>query len=77
MPSKKQDPAKPVTAREELEALLLAGLERGEPALVTDEDWERLRRQALASDEDYAGLAGRGRTGLRFAAMSGRKSRRD
>jgi hypothetical protein len=50
-PSKKHDPAKPVIAREELEALLLSGLESGEPAPVTDEDWERLRRRALAGTE--------------------------
>jgi hypothetical protein len=50
-PSKKHDPAKPVSTREELEELLLAGLASGEPRPVTDEDWERLRQRALAGTE--------------------------
>lgn len=48
---KKHDPAKPVDTREELEELLLAGLESGEPRSVTDEDWERLYQRALAGTE--------------------------
>jgi hypothetical protein len=50
-PSRKHDPAKPVSTREELEELLLAGLASGEPRPVTDEDWERLRQCALAGIE--------------------------
>jgi hypothetical protein len=49
--SKKHDPAEPVVTQEELEELLLAGLESGEPRPVTEEDWERLRRRALADTE--------------------------
>ena len=50
-PSKKHDPANPVATREELEELLLAGLASGEPRPVTEEDWEKLRRRALAGTE--------------------------
>jgi len=50
-PSEKHDPAEPVVKQEELEELLLAGLESGEPRPVTEEDWERLRRRALADTE--------------------------
>jgi hypothetical protein len=46
-PPRKHDPAQPVATREELEALLLAGLASGDPRPVTDEDWERLRQRAL------------------------------
>ena len=48
---KKHDPSRPVADREELEALLVAGLESGEPRTVTDEDWERLYERALAGTE--------------------------
>lgn len=50
-PSKKHDPANPVATQEELEELLLAGLASGERRLVTEEDWEKLRRRALAGTE--------------------------
>ena len=36
---------------EELEARLLEGLKRGEAKPLGEEDWERLRRRALASAE--------------------------
>lgn len=42
----KHDPAKPVATQEELEKLLLAGLESGEPHPVSEGDWERLRKRA-------------------------------
>lgn len=42
----KHDPAKPVATQEELEKLLLAGLQSGEPQPVSEEDWERLRNRA-------------------------------
>jgi len=50
-PSEKHDPAKPVATREELEALLLAGLASGEPQPVMEDDWQRLRQRALAGTE--------------------------
>ena len=51
MASKPHDPAKPVETKEELERLLLEGLESGEPRPVTDEDWEALRQRALAGTD--------------------------
>jgi hypothetical protein len=47
----KHDPAKPVATQEELEKLLLAGLESGEPHPVSEEDWERLRDRAAQGAE--------------------------
>jgi hypothetical protein len=51
MATKSHDPAKPVASKEELEELLLAGLESGEPRPVTEQDWEAWRRRALANTE--------------------------
>ena len=48
---KKHDPAAPVATREELEELLLAGLASGEPRPMTDENWEQLRKRALAGTD--------------------------
>ena len=45
----KHDPRRPVSTREELEHLLLAGLASGEPSPMTEEDWERLRQRALGT----------------------------
>jgi len=50
-PPDNHDPSKPVATRDELEALLLAGLASGEPQPVTEDDWERLRQRALAGTE--------------------------
>ena len=47
----KHDPAKPVATQEELEKLLLAGLDSGEPHPVSEEDWERLRNRAAQGTE--------------------------
>lgn len=51
MATSAHDPAKSVRTREELEALLLAGLDSGEPKPVTEADWEALRRRALEGTE--------------------------
>lgn len=51
MANKPHDPAKPVASKEELQELLLAGLESGEPRPVTEQDWEGWRRRALANTE--------------------------
>ena len=48
-PEKSAD--KVVRTREELEALLVEGLESGEPRPLTEEDWESLRQRALAGSE--------------------------
>lgn len=45
------DPAKPVASTEELEALLVAGLESGAPRPMTDDDWDALRRRAMMDTE--------------------------
>lgn len=45
------DPAKPVESVEELEDLLLAGLESGEPRPMNDDDWDALRRRAMIGNE--------------------------
>jgi hypothetical protein len=45
------DPRKPVRSKEELERLLLQGLDSGEPLPITREDWDALRRRALANTE--------------------------
>ena len=45
------DPARPVESIDELEALLLAGLESGEPQPMTDDDWDALRRRAMTGNE--------------------------
>jgi hypothetical protein len=50
-PSRDPDASKPVATREELEELLLAGLASGEPRPVTEQDWERLRKRALAGTD--------------------------
>jgi hypothetical protein len=49
--AKPHDPDKPVSSQEELEQLLLAGLDSGEPRPFTRDDWEALRRRALANTE--------------------------
>jgi hypothetical protein len=49
MATKPHDPAKPVSSKEELQELLLAGLESGEPRPVTEQDWEAWRRRTLAN----------------------------
>ena len=51
MATKPHDPAKPVSSREQLEELLRDGLASGEPTPVTEQDWEALRRRALADIE--------------------------
>ncbi len=51
MGSKPHIPARPVTTKAELEKLLLAGLDSGESRTMSDEDWEELRRRALAHTE--------------------------
>ncbi|KIG12971.1 hypothetical protein DB30_00855 [Enhygromyxa salina] len=51
MATKPHDPAKPVASKEELKVLLLAGLDSGEPTPLTEQDWEALRRRALANTE--------------------------
>ena len=51
MAGKPHDPAKPVASKKELRGLLLAGLDSGEPTPVTEQDWEALRRRALADTE--------------------------
>lgn len=45
------DPATPVASIEELDALLVAGLESGEPRPMTDDDWDALRRRAMIGTE--------------------------
>jgi hypothetical protein len=45
------DPATPVSSIEELEGLLVAGLESGEPRAMTDDDWDALRRRAMTDTE--------------------------
>lgn len=45
------DPATPVGSVERLEALLLAGLESGEPQPMADADWDALRRRAMSGNE--------------------------
>jgi hypothetical protein len=49
--AKPEHPSKPVRTKEELEQLLLAGLDSGEPRPFTREDWDALRRRALANTE--------------------------
>lgn len=49
--SKPHEPATPVASIEELEALLVAGLESGEPRPMTDADWDALRRRAMIDTE--------------------------
>lgn len=44
------DPAKPVSTQE-LEKLLLAGLESGLPQPMTESDWNALRDLALANTD--------------------------
>ncbi len=48
---KPHDPAAPVASIEELEELLIAGLESGEPHAMTDDDWDALRRRAMTDTE--------------------------
>lgn len=45
------DPATPVASIEELESLLVAGLQSGEPRPMTDDDWDALRRRAMTGTE--------------------------
>ena len=45
------DPAKPVSTQEELEKLLLAGLDSGPPQPMTESDWNALRELALANTD--------------------------
>lgn len=45
-PDTKQDPAKPLSTQEDLEALLEAGLASGESRPVAEGYWERLRQRA-------------------------------
>jgi len=47
--AKPQHPEKPVRSKEELEQLLLAGRDSGEPRAFTRADWDALRRRALAT----------------------------
>ena len=47
----KRDSAQAVETREELEALLLEGLDSGEPRPVSEADWESLRKRALLGSE--------------------------
>jgi hypothetical protein len=49
--SKLHDPATPVASIEELKALLVAGLESGEPRPMTEDDWDALRRRAMTDTE--------------------------
>ena len=49
--SQPHDPAKPVESIEELEVLLVAGLESGDPRPMTDDDWDALRRRAMMGTE--------------------------
>ncbi len=49
MATKPHDPAKPITNKEELQELLLAGLESGEPRPVIEQDWEAWRRRARSN----------------------------
>ena len=51
MATKPHTPAKPVSSKEELEELLLAGLDSGDPTPFSEKDWEELRRRALANVE--------------------------
>jgi hypothetical protein len=45
------DPSKPIESIEQLEALLVAGLESGEPKPMPDDDWDALRRRAMIGNE--------------------------
>lgn len=51
MAQKPHEPSKPVSDREEVEELLVAGLRSGEPKTLSDGDWEALRRRALDGTE--------------------------
>jgi hypothetical protein len=51
MTPKPHDPATPVASKDELKALLLAGLDSGSPRPITEQDWEALRRRALVNTE--------------------------
>ena len=47
----KHVPEKPVSSREELEDLLVAGLESGDARPLDESDWDRLRARALEGTE--------------------------
>jgi hypothetical protein len=51
MPALPHDPAKPVSTQEELENLLLSGLESGVAQPMTETDWQELRQLALANTD--------------------------
>ncbi|MFV8753851.1 hypothetical protein ACNOYE_25175 [Nannocystaceae bacterium ST9] len=44
-------PARPVGSREELDALLVEGLDSGESRPMTAADWEALRKRAMSGVE--------------------------
>jgi hypothetical protein len=44
-----RDPPQSVASKDQLKALLLAGLDSGDPRTVTAQDWEVLRRRALVA----------------------------
>jgi hypothetical protein len=51
MPALPHDPAKPVSTQDELEKLLLAGLDSGVAQPMTEADWNALRELALANTD--------------------------
>jgi hypothetical protein len=52
--------ARPVGTREDLERLLIAGVESGEPREMSEADWEALRHRALAGNELHSSELGPG-----------------
>lgn len=51
MPARPHDPAKPVSTKDELEKLLLSGLDSGPAQPMTEDDWQALRQLALANTD--------------------------
>jgi hypothetical protein len=51
MPALPHDPVKPVSTQEELEILLLSGLDSELAQPMTKNDWQELRQLALANTD--------------------------
>jgi hypothetical protein len=51
MPALPDHPVKPVSTQEELENLLLSGLDSGVAQPMTQDDWQELRQLALANTD--------------------------
>ncbi len=49
MPNEPDCPARSFKTKDELQSLLLEGLESGEPKPISDEQWQDLRKRALAN----------------------------